>query len=96
MALNATSKSDSTNQGSGGAIFFECLNTDLNCSLKISETTVFKNNYASIQGGALHWTMIEPEFGSKIEYSNNTANVYGQNISCFVQNIALISKTQYE
>lgn len=65
--------------------------------------TSFINNYADIKGGALHWDTVEPFFGgvanigntSTLTYKGNKAGMYGDSISCFPQQIAIINQSDY-
>ncbi len=41
------------------------------CKLNIGKTSIFKNNFANQQGGALHWTNIKPNF-IKESFINNS------------------------
>lgn len=45
----------------GGAIYFNCDTGASNdtCSLNITDT-IFQNNQASVEGGAIKWNVIEP------------------------------------
>ncbi|CDW88757.1 UNKNOWN [Stylonychia lemnae] len=74
--------------GSGGAIYFDCNQYVLKCSFTIYNKNKFQGNIAHLQGGALHWTNIEPEFGENTIFENNLSYLYGNNISCFAQNIS--------
>jgi len=75
----------------------------LDCVVEILDTT-FSTNYAEIKGGAIHWDTIEPVFGgitsngdqSSIKYKGNKAGRYGDNISCFPQQIAIIDEKDFK
>lgn len=64
------------NVGSGGALYYLCDQSTLNCSLNISGST-FISNYASVSGGALHSVTIEPTIDSSVSFANNKAAQYG-------------------
>lgn len=65
---NSSDEALNSSAGSGGAIYYTCDSVNLNCDLDIIGSTKFKNNYASIKGGAIHWEVVEPDFGSNILY----------------------------
>ena len=46
-------------------------------------------------GGAIKWEDIEPLFSNETFYSNNSALLYGDNISSFPQMLTNISQQQY-
>ncbi|CDW77911.1 UNKNOWN [Stylonychia lemnae] len=80
--------------GAGGAIYFTCDETYLNCQLTLSRQNKFTNNLAEIKGGAIFWDAVEPQF-SDIIFSKNKALYYGDNIACFSQNLIVINQTYY-
>ena len=50
-------------EASGGSIFFSCGSEDAlqaNCALSISDS-VFEENEAEVDGGAIKWTYVKPE-----------------------------------
>lgn len=84
-ALNTTGSIAGLNTGSGGAIFYECGESDTKCNLNITGSTTFKNNFAQKKGGAIHWNYFEPIMGSNLIFSSNEAGWYGDDISCYAQ-----------
>lgn len=103
VAKNTSDESLRKVRGTGGAIFYECNEDSFDCLLDISYTT-FSYNYAGIKGGAVHWDTVEPLFGgimnngnfSLLRYKDNRAGRYGDNISTFPHQIALISDQDYK
>jgi Chlamydia polymorphic membrane protein (Chlamydia_PMP) repeat len=101
-ALNSSSDSLKNVRGSGGAIYYECDENALDCLVDIAFTT-FSFNYAEIKGGAIHWNTLEPIFGgitssgnfSSIKFNKNKAGRYGDNISAFAQQIAIIDEKDF-
>ncbi|CDW71075.1 UNKNOWN [Stylonychia lemnae] len=84
------------NYGSGGAIYYTCNQYYLNCLLKLEGENLFKENKASIQGGAIYWDMLEPQYSQNdIKFIENSAIYYGDDIACFAQNLKGISKQSY-
>lgn len=75
----------------------------MNCVVDISKTT-FANNYAEIKGGAIHWNNLEPLWGgltsngnlTSITFSKNNAGRYGDNISAFATQIAIIDEKDFK
>ena len=55
----------------------------------------FKNNYAQEAGGGMTWTMLEPNFTNSINFQNNSALLYGNDISCFAQNLITLTYSEY-
>eukprot|EP00347_Sterkiella_histriomuscorum_P024148 403332142 len=94
-AKNFSSEDDSEQQGSGGAIYYDCDRQTLDCVVSIDKATSFLSNWADRQGGAIHWEELEPKFQSQITYKNNLAYQYGNDISCFAQKISQISQDSY-
>ncbi|CDW78819.1 UNKNOWN [Stylonychia lemnae] len=84
------------NYGSGGAVYYTCNQYYLNCLLKLEGVNLFKQNKASIQGGAIYWDILEPQYSQNdIKFIENSAIYYGDDIACFAQNIKSISKQSY-
>ncbi|CDW85156.1 UNKNOWN [Stylonychia lemnae] len=82
--------------GSGGAVYFTCNSDLLNCKLTISGVNTFKDNYAQIQGGAIYWDELEPIFQQEnINFINNSADQYGDDIASIAQNLKSINLEQY-
>lgn len=102
-AKNSSNESLKNIRGSGGAIYYECDENSLNCVVDISKST-FANNYAEIKGGSIHWNNIEPLWGgitsngnmSSITFSKNKAGRYGDNISAFATQIAIIDEKDFK
>ena len=44
---------------------------------------IFKENKAENAGGGIKWDDVEPEFLDEVNYANNTATLYGNDIACF-------------
>ena len=83
--------------GSGGALHYTCDKvTGLNCFLNITSGTIFSYNHAVLQGGAIHWDEKEPSFGFNITYFKNSAGEYGDNISCYAQELVMVSTAKYQ
>jgi len=59
--------------------------------VKFKETS-FIENIAEKQGGAIMWTMNQPEIGESNIFSKNKANVYGDDIASYSQRIGQISE----
>lgn len=49
-----------------------------------------------MQGGAIKWTFFEPVIGSDVNYKNNKAGIYGDNIASLAKKLIRISKNQTE
>eukprot|EP00347_Sterkiella_histriomuscorum_P016286 403353768 len=82
--------------GSGGALYFTCNQNKQNCRLTITSDNVFENNTASLQGGAIYWDVLEPEFNPElVTFKNNSASLYGDNIASFSEKLGLISLQEY-
>ena len=64
---------------SGGAISIDCNNYDI--WQNIINNSIFSNNMASVQGGAIFYNYRRPDM-PKIEFTNNTAS-YGPNIGSY-------------
>ena len=102
-ARNSSDENFKKIRGTGGALYFDCDENQMDCLVDIADTT-FSNNVGEIKGGAVHWDTIEPVFGgitgngntSSIVYKNNKAGRYGDNISCFPQKIAIIDEKDYK
>ncbi|TNV88119.1 hypothetical protein FGO68_gene12500 [Halteria grandinella] len=80
----------------GGALMFGCNQTGLityDCKLEI-EYSVFKQNTAKIEGGAIKWNFYEPQFKGSISYVNNTASEYGDNIAGVASQLVMITEQQ--
>jgi hypothetical protein len=64
----------------------------------------FANNYAEIKGGGIHWNTLEPLWGglngngnlSSITFSKNKAGRYGDSISAFATQIAIIDEKDFK
>ncbi|CDW73329.1 UNKNOWN [Stylonychia lemnae] len=83
--------------GSGGAIYYTCNDDILNCKLTFDGVNIFKFNYAQIQGGAIYWNSLEPIYNnSNLNFINNSAKQYGDNMACYAQNLGSLSKQQYK
>ena len=69
----------SNEAANGAALAFTC--NDDYCEVDLSSNT-FQSNHASLSGGAIIWTTIEPmNVLDGNTYSGNTAGEYGPNIS---------------
>ena len=64
-------------------------------TLTLSDWT-FTSNIAAKAGGALYWDFVEIIGYDSWTYSNNTADLYGNNYAWFAQNLIQISQQQYE
>ena len=78
-----------TTNGVGGGAVLRCYNPST-CTIVV-KSNVFKDNYASIDGGAVHWQESPPVFEGN-EYEGNQA-VYGANIASFAVALAPISSS---
>ncbi|CDW86080.1 UNKNOWN [Stylonychia lemnae] len=96
QALTIDDSNYKSQNGSGGAIYYDCNQQLLKCSFTILNQNKFEGNIASVQGGAIHWTNIEPELSEDTNFENNLSYLYGNNISCFAQNIVRISQSDYD
>ena len=102
-AKNSSNEALKTIRGSGGAIYYECEDNSLDCAVDITRVT-FANNYAEIKGGGIHWNTLEPLWGgltgngglSSIKFSKNKAGRYGDSISAFATQIAIIDEKDYK
>jgi hypothetical protein len=104
-ALNTSDPAFSKIRGAGGALFYQCDTDSLKCLFDIESSTYY-SNFAQIKGGAIHWDTLEPIFGglggsksgtdTLVSYKNNKAGRYGDNISCFAQQIAIINEGDYK
>eukprot|EP00347_Sterkiella_histriomuscorum_P007237 403349735 len=92
-ALNTSIEQYEKYQGSGGAIFYQCI--DDKCEVSIDSKSKFIQNRAGRQGGAIHWEVLEPIFDKGITFQNNKADLYGNDISCFSQNLKKIDEELY-
>ncbi|CDW71577.1 UNKNOWN [Stylonychia lemnae] len=85
------------NQGSGGAICFTCSSSSGNCRLDLTGQNIFEQNQAEVQGGAICWDQIEPNYQEiQIKFEKNHANQYGDNIASFPQRITIVSQEIYQ
>ncbi|CDW81492.1 UNKNOWN [Stylonychia lemnae] len=83
-------------EASGGAIYYTCNDEILNCILTFDGINLFKDNYAQIKGGAVVWTTLEPIFiKNNLNFINNSAFQYGDNLACFPQKLGSLSENQY-
>ena len=64
-------------------------------TLTLSDCT-FTGNQASQAGGAVYWNFAEVIGYDNWTYTNNTADLYGNNYAWFAQNLIQISQQQYE
>ncbi|CDW85824.1 UNKNOWN [Stylonychia lemnae] len=81
---------------SGGAIYYSCNAEILNCILIFDGVNIFKHNNAYIKGGAIYWTILEPIFDSNnLNFIDNSAFQYGDNLACFPQKLGSLSVNQY-
>ncbi|CDW71354.1 UNKNOWN [Stylonychia lemnae] len=82
--------------GAGGAIYYTCDEQLLNCKFDLINKNKFTKNTAEIKGGAIYWDVIEPIFkSSNVQMDSNYANKYGDDISCFSQNLKVINWNTY-
>ncbi|CDW71929.1 UNKNOWN [Stylonychia lemnae] len=82
--------------GTGGAIYYTCDETYLNCNLEFANKNFFQNNLAKIKGGAIYWDVLEPKFTAKdMIFSGNKGIYYGNNIATFSQKLIMINQTFY-
>ncbi|CDW82066.1 UNKNOWN [Stylonychia lemnae] len=93
--VNSTADNYYKYHGSGGAIYFECTDQNYNCELTINGNSEFKNNFATRQGGAIHWESLEPIMSGDVLFQNNLAIQYGNDLSCFAQRIIKIDQDTY-
>lgn len=79
---------------SGGAIYFSCLAIIDNgiCQLTIQKSLI-SNNHAKLEGGGLKWNYFEPTM-KDINFKNNTAEVYGDDIASVAKYLIRINKEQ--
>lgn len=77
----------------GGALHFSCsdFGNDLSkCSLNISDT-IFKDNFAVHDGGAIKWNFYAPTYYKGTIFVNNTAKVYGNNTASVAKTLIQIN-----
>ena len=79
-------------KGDGGAFKYYCDNS--NCHVNLQSNT-FSSNYAGTKGGAVSWNLLEPQNILSNTYSGNIAVVYGSNIGSVGENMASITKSEY-
>ena len=88
IAFNDTTLSTS---GYGGGLYYTCLSSFL-CTVGVSASNIFNNNYAANSGGGIKWDDLEPEFDSTNIFVNNVAYLYGDNIACFAEKLVSITQ----
>ncbi|CDW72107.1 UNKNOWN [Stylonychia lemnae] len=93
--INSTASNYYKYHGSGGAIYYECTDQNYNCELTIKNNSQFNNNFATRQGGAIHWESLEPIISADVQFLNNIATQYGNDLSCFAQRIIKINQETY-
>jgi predicted outer membrane repeat protein len=71
VSITGTTFSQNTATTSGGAIFYQCPN----CELNISGCS-FLNNQAAVEGGAIKWTQSQPLLDSATKLTGNQAWIY--------------------
>ncbi|CDW78175.1 UNKNOWN [Stylonychia lemnae] len=85
-----------SDMGSGGAIYYSCNDQTLNCILSFDGLNIFNQNQAQIKGGAILWTTLEPIFTKiNLNFINNTAYQYGDDLACFAQKLGSLSANQF-
>lgn len=68
--------------GTAGCLYYNCDITVQQCLMVLNNSNNFTQNVAYLQGGALTWDVLEIEFNaSDTTFSNNTALLYGDDIS---------------
>ena len=88
---SAKNSSDGETFGIGGAIYYTCDEYDLNCALNLYGLTNFTYNYAAVKGGAIFWDTLEPVYASTLNFTKNTAFLYGNDKACFAQKLAQVT-----
>ncbi|CDW88933.1 UNKNOWN [Stylonychia lemnae] len=87
-----------SSSGIGAGIFYQC-EIDIQfqqCKIILNKSNSFKDNFAYLQGGAIHWNVVEIEFDRNLTvFQNNTALLYGDDISAVPQQIVYLSEEQY-
>lgn len=89
-AINGESDSQS---GNGGAIAFT--GSDEITQLEFTSNNTFINNTADVQGGAIYWNYVEPLNIETVNFDDNQAQLYGNDIACFAQEVISISQDEY-
>ncbi|TNV88056.1 hypothetical protein FGO68_gene6920 [Halteria grandinella] len=82
----------------GGGLMFDCNKTgfiNYDCKLKIVDS-VFKQNTANIEGGAIKWNFNEALINRETIFLNNTASVYGDAIAGVAHQLVVIDKEQLD
>eukprot|EP00347_Sterkiella_histriomuscorum_P017498 403349122 len=84
--------------GTASGILFNC-KIDLTaqqCQLQLNQSNNFTNNYAELKGGAIHWNVIEVQYNQSLtQFINNTALIYGNDISSVPQQIVFLTQQEY-
>ncbi|TNV88051.1 hypothetical protein FGO68_gene16005 [Halteria grandinella] len=80
-------------QNQGGGLMFGCNASGIlqyQCNLQINDT-IFKENTAGLEGGAIKWNYYQPTF-SKVLYQDNKARIYGDDIASVPAKLVQITK----
>ena len=64
--------------------------------MEIDQETRFENNVALNSGGAISWTSNDPSIAEDTLFVNNSALVYGENLSCYAQGLRMITKVDFD
>lgn len=92
----ALTMGDSTaQQGVGGSIFYHCDLDERDCQLTFSGDNSFKFNWADVRGGAINWETNEPLIEGDMEFRNNTAIRYGDDIACYASGLIQLTEEEY-
>ena len=77
-----------TRNGAGGAVYTTCSIQSGRMWSTVIEDSIFTNNYAYLQGGAIKYNLFAPNI-TNVTFSNNTAQ-YGPNIAAFALKLELL------
>ena len=80
----AVYKEEFENSGTAAGVYYYCTKNVELCKLSFTGKNYFHDNLAHNQGGAFHWTVLEPQFtlDETLFCERNTALFYGDNFSC--------------
>ena len=89
---NWTFESNRADGGHGGSLYLGCPSYDY-CEYDVYNNT-FINNTATIDGGAVKWTDIQPSNFTKNTYQNNSA-LYGNETASFPTTLQRIDNSRH-
>jgi len=86
--------SDWTISGYGGGLYYTCTSGYL-CEVSIQDSNEFFDNYAANAGGGIKWDDLEPDFDGSNNFTDNFAELYGDDIGSFSQNLVSIDEETF-